>query len=215
MAHQFKLAGYAIFLRKRLGRGAFGTVYKALDSNGCTVAAKEIDKDHNSRGALREIDNANKQRKLNHENIVKILDVNNEEDEMWMFLEYCDGGDLNTYSRNHFQELKNNQLRVMKETAKGLHFLHKLRIAHRDIKPENILIQTKSGSPQVKLTDFGVSKFHSEDATCSAMHTNLGTHTYKAPEFWNVDQEDGSITYYKNVDVYALGLTYLAILQAK
>ena len=216
MAHQYHVGRYVLDLRNRLGRGGYGIVYKAKDSEGTTVAAKEIDGNPNSRAALTEIENSNKQRQLNHENVVKILDIHNTSEEIWMFLEYCTGGDLNNFARTHFQEFTRAKLMIMQQTAEGLKFLHDLRIAHRDMKPENILIQHQAGAEQsvtVKLTDFGLAKFIPLDATSSVMHTNLGTHTYKAPDFWN--SQDGEIRYRKNIDVYAMGLTFLAILQAR
>ncbi len=214
MAHQYHIAGYDVDLRDRLGRGGYGTVYKAKDSEGTIVAAKEIDKDPSSRAVLKELENSTKQQQLHHENIAKILDIHNGS-EIWMFLEFCNGGDLNNFARSQFKEFNDGKLLIMKQTAEGLKFLHDLRIAHRDIKPENILIQHKTDSQciTVKLTDFGLAKFIALDAKTSVMHTNLGTHTYKAPEFW--DWKDGNITYRKNIDIYALGLTFLAILQAR
>ena len=190
-----KVAGYEISLRKRLGKGAYGSVYSATDKRGNKVAAKEIEKDSTSRGALREIDNANKQKQLNHDNIVKIIETYNADDEVWLFLELCDGGDLNSFCRAHFEEFAAIKLTIMMDIARGLSFLHEKRISHRDIKPENILIQQENGMQCVKLTDFGLSKFHPADSPTSAMHTNLGTHTYKAPEFWDINQ-DGELTYH-------------------
>ena len=215
MAVQYSIAGYTVYLRDHLGRGGYGTVYKAKDGKGTVVAAKEIDKDPTSRGALKELENSIKQKQLNHKNIVKILDIYSDDKEMWMFLEFCNGGDLNTYARAHFQEFNRRKLIIMTEIAEGLQFLHDLRIAHRDMKPENILIQHQAGeqSITVKLTDFGLAKFIPFDAKSSVMHTNVGTHTYKAPDFWN--SEEGEIKYHKNTDVYAMGLTFLAMLQAR
>ena len=63
----------------------------------------------------------------------------------------------------------------------------------------------------VKLTDFGLAKFQSPDAKSSVMHTKLGTQNYMAPEFWII-KRDGTIEYHKSVDIYALGLTFLAML---
>ncbi len=215
MAHPYQVAGYTVDLRAQLGRGGYGTVYKAKDSKGTLVAAKEIDKDPTSRGAVKELENSHKQKELNHKNIVKILDIYKDEEQMWMFLEFCNGGDLNNYARTHFQEFNENKLMIMEQIAEGLTFLHYLRIAHRDMKPENILIQHQAGTQPiiVKLTDFGLAKFIPLDAKSSVMHTNLGTHTYKAPDFWN--SKDGKIKYHKNIDVYAMGLTFLAMLQAR
>ncbi len=212
MAHH--IAGYVVNLRDQLGRGGYGTVYKAKDSKGTIVAAKEIDKDPTSRGAFNEFENSTKQQEVNHKNIVKILDIYKDETEMWIFMEFCNGGDLNNYARAHFQEFSGGKPMIMHQIAEGLTFLHSLRIAHRDMKPGNILIQHQAGVQPitVKLTDFGLSKFIPKDATSSVMHTNVGTKAYKAPEFW--DSSDGGIKYHKNIDVYAMGLTFLAVLQA-
>ncbi len=208
MAH-YTLAGYTINLRDRLGKGGYGTVYKARDNEGTLVAAKEIDKikDLSSKAALRELENAHKQKQLNHKNI--------DDEQIWMFLEFCNGGDLNEYSKYNFVEFNAKKISLMKQIAEGLAFLHANCIAHRDMKPENILIQHQASEETVtvKLTDFGLAKFIPLDEKSSAMHTNIGTHTYKAPDFWN--STDGQIKYHKNIDVYAIGLTFLAMLQAR
>ncbi len=212
---QYSVAGYVVELRKKLGRGGYGTVYKATDKRGNIVAAKDIDKDPNSRAALKELENSHKQKQLKHENIVKILDIYSDSEQIWMFLEFCNGGDLNNFAKSNFKEFTEEKIEIMAQITEGLVFLHGLRIAHRDMKPENILIQQEAGARPitVKLTDFGLAKFIPQDAKSSVMHTKIGTHTYMAPEFW--DFKDGKIEYHKNIDVYATGLAFLAILQAR
>ncbi len=208
--------GYKIHLRKRLGSGGFGTVYKATSKEGILVAAKEIDLTISEKSAVREIENAVKQKQLENPHIAKIFHIHND-DEIWMFLEYCSEGDLTQYSKTQFADLQKNKFELMYQMVDGLCFLHKRKIAHRDVKPENILVQqdlTKEEKVVVKLADFGLAKFQANDAATSAMETNVGTPWYKAPEFWDA-AADGSISYHKSVDVFALGLTYLAILQAK
>ncbi len=211
----FNIDGYEVQYRKQLGRGHYGTVYLARDKDGLTIAAKEVD---TSRSEVRELKNAQKHSRLNHENIVKILHIFNEENEeegvmkkeVWVFMEYIKGGDLNQYSMNNFEDFQTNRTNIMIETAKGLSFLHKLKVAHRDIKPENILIESKQGlRPTVKLTDFGIAKFQ-DPGDKSTMHTKLGTRDYMAPEFFQME-----IKYHKNVDIFALGLTFLAILNSE
>ncbi len=206
------IAGYEVYFRKRLGRGAIGTIYLAKNQEGTTIAAKQVDTTRSERSAIRELENTQKQTKLNHENIVKILHIYNEED-VWVFMEFLGGGDLNSYSKNNFAGLQKCKIDIMTQIARGLSFLHELKIAHRDIKPENILIQ-QSDLLVVKLTDFGLAKFQEPDATTSAMYTKLGTQMYMAPEFWNT-HPDGKIRYHKSVDIFALGVTYLTLLQAK
>ena len=63
-----------------------------------------------------------------------------------------------------------------------------------------------------KLTDFDFSKFLEEDRDTSLMTTNVGTAAFKAPEFF-LRNEQKKINYHRNVDVFALGLTYLAMAQ--
>ena len=211
-----EIAGYTINFRKRLGKGAIGNVYVATDRNGRKVAAKEVDSKRSERSALRELDNAWKQKQLEHENIVEILHIHDDED-TWVFMEYCSAGDLNTYSKTNFQQLQEFKLEIMAQITKGLEFLHSLRIAHRDIKPENILVKNESPATGivVKLTDFGLAKFIDPDDSTSAMETNLGTYHYKAPEFSDANPDDGKIKYHKDIDTFALGLTFLALNQAK
>ena len=85
----------------------------------------------------------------------------------------------------------------------------KIMSIHRDIKPGNILIDCHSP----KLTDFDLSKFLDPDGETSMMNSNVGTNAYKAPEFFN--RIGGKLRYHRNVDIYAAGLTFLAMIQAQ
>ncbi len=213
-----QIGPYIIDLRKKLGRGHFGIVYRAEDTVGTKVAAKQLDSSSKFKATLKELANAWKQQDLHNINIVKIFDIKieEEEDELWIVMEFCTGGDLNKYSLSNYDELQKVKVNLMKQMASGLAYLHDRRIAHRDIKPENILLQQLPGSDflVVKLTDFGLAKFHSPTAERTEMTTNLGTQNYKAPEFWDMDA-DQKIHYHKNVDIYALSLTYLALVTAE
>ena len=105
-------------------------------------------------------------------------------------------------------------MNLMRQIAKGIAFLHQNNIVHRDIKPGNILLKSCNGYAVVKLGDFGLSKFLDPDDMTSAMSSNVGTLTFKAPEFWD-RQPDERVRYHRNIDVYAAGLTFTAMLQAK
>ena len=99
----------------------------------------------------------------------------------------------------------------MAQIANGIACLHENGIIHRDIKPENILLKHSDDDPwvQVKLSDFGLSKFLEDQST---MSSDVGTNAFKAPEFWQRDKE-GRLHYKKAVDIFATGLTFLAMLQ--
>ena len=202
--------GYTVYLSQVIGQGAYGIIYKAKDKKGSKIAAKHIYtiRKHSLSNIIHDIQNL---KKLNHPNIIKVYDIHQEENVIWIFMELCEHGDLNNFYRKTI--LKQQQLiTIMSQIAAGVAYLHENNIVHRDIKPENILV-AKNSPIEVKLTDFDVSKFFEEVFDTSAMSTNVGTLAFKAPEFFRKNPE-GKLRYHRNVDCYAMGLTFLALLQA-
>ena len=128
------------------------------------------------------------------------------ESTIWLLMEYCAHGDLNNFFGK--AELTDIQkIEIMLQIALGLEFLHSQNIIHRDIKPANILIS--SDSPIVlKLADFDLRKHLEPNYDTSQMSTNVGTPHFKAPEFYMSPRQ-----YHQNVDTFAMGLTFLALVQ--
>ena len=124
-------------------------------------------------------------------------------------------GDLNNYFQNNNQTLDaNEKVNITRQIAKGVAFLHIRDIVHRDIKPANILARSiLDNNIIVKLGDFGLSKIFDPTDETSSMSSDVGTLIFKAPEFW--DKKDDKVRYHRSVDVYASGLTFTAMLQAK
>ena len=149
---------------------------------------------------------------LNHENVMKILDVAKNGKIVWMMMPFCEQGDLNHYYRKRNISHETN-INLMKQITAGISYLHSRNIVHRDIKPGNILVA--SHIPLVvQLTDFDVTKCLDPAVETSLMSSNVGTLAFKAPEFFQ-RTSPGKIEYHRNVDIYAAGLTFLAILQAE
>ena len=209
----FRVGDYKVYLADELGRGAYGMVYRATDSQGRQVAAKKISVQSHRKASAREAVNFYKV-PCHHQNIIQTLEVKYNKD-IWIFMEYCQFGDLNEYFRTNYSNIAGvaPRLDLMIQIAEGLVFLHNSDIVHRDIKPANILATLNStGLVTIKLTDFGLAKFLDANNETSGMSTDVGTLVFKAPEFW--DKTDGKIHYHRGVDVFSTGITFLAMLQA-
>ena len=207
-----------VFLRRILGRGSFGAVHSAKHKDGNQVAAKLLDS-QKEKAVEQEIIAFHKLG-TNHENVVQIRDActafNGEYEEVWIIMELCEHGNLESYFRKHPQHFKEilRKLDMMCQIANGLEYLHGKRIVHRDIKPSNILVAKSHDRPVgciAKLADFGLCRFLDPNDLTSCMNTNCGTRFFRAPEFFK--GVDGKIDYHKNVDVFAAGLTFLAMIQ--
>ena len=199
----------------QLGHGGFGTVHKGYDNFNQPFAIKKINRDEDENKAITETAKLLqlKDRLGAHENIVPIFDIRYWNRSIWVIMELCDLGDLNKYFHNHLPRLTTQKrVNIMQQTMSGIAYLHSQDIVHRDIKPANIVAKSTRNGVVIKLADFGLCKVLDDNQT-STMHSNVGTMAFKAPEFWD-PQTDERIRYHHNVDVYAAGLTFTAIVQA-
>lgn len=112
-------------------------------------------------------------------------------------LEFIDGETLKAGSFSADTEYLN----IIWQISCGLADIHSQGIIHRDIKPGNIKID---GERVVKIFDFGLSRNNSEAETKSI----IGTPIFMAPELWG----DQTIAFNSSIDVYAFGVTCLALL---
>ena len=204
-----KVKSYWINPVEVLGKGAFGIVYKGIDAKKNTIAAKQIDGNEHPEILTSDLDRL---MKLDNPNVMKILDVERNENILWMMMPLCKFGDLNKCYRRREASHEIN-VDVMKQIMAGISYLHRQDIVHRDIKPGNILVASEIPL-QLHLADFDISKCLDPEVETSLMTSNVGTLAFKAPEFFQ-RTTSGKIKYHRNVDIYAAGLTFLAILQAE
>lgn len=187
-----------------LGRGAFGSVYRALKwSTGETVAIKQVRLSDLPKSELnvimQEIDLL---KNLNHANIVKYHGFVKTTDNLYIILEYCENGSLHSICKNFGKFPENLVSLYTSQVLQGLLFLHEQGVIHRDIKGANILT-TKEGL--VKLADFGVAT-KAQGLTEGSV---VGTPYWMAPE---VIELSGSTT---ASDIWSLGCTVIELLDGK
>ena len=206
--HLLEVKSYSIDQAQVLGQGAFGIVYKGNDTKKNKIAAKRIDGNVHPRILTQDLDRF---LHLDHPNVIKILDVEKSENIIWMMMPFCEF-DLNKFYKTKDVSQEKN-LDVMIQIMKGIEYLHRQDIVHRDIKPGNILVVSEN-PPKLFLADFDVCKCLDPEVETSLMTSNVGTLAFKAPEFFQ-RTSPGKIEYHRNVDIYAAGLTFLAILQAE
>ncbi len=135
-------------LIKEIGRGASGVVYEAIESKTnkfFAIKAIPFEKLNNPRV----LEQFRKELKslygLSHKNIIKIVGVEKTINNIYLILEYCNGGTLYDYAQ-YYKRVNKSRLpelivqKIIKQVIDGLKFMHKNNIIHRDIKLENILI---------------------------------------------------------------------------
>ncbi len=152
----------------------------------------------------------------NHENVARVFDVVAQGRSVWIFTELCSHGDLETYSCNSQRNINaETRLDIVLQTAKAVKYLQSKNIIHGDVKPSNILISSEQPLI-VKLTDFGKDLFYHDAYMCDTALTssNVKSLAFKTPEFF-LSCDAGQLQYHRNVDVFALGLTFLALIQAR
>ncbi|TVY50017.1 Cytokinesis protein [Lachnellula occidentalis] len=189
-----------------LGKGAFGSVYKAFNwGTGEAVAVKQIRLGDLPRSELRMIEaEIDLLKNLNHDNIVKYLGFVKSSDCLNIILEYCENGSLHSICKSYGKFPENLVGVYMGQILLGLQYLHDQGVIHRDIKGANILT-TKDG--KVKLADFGVSTSTLAGADKEAQV--VGTPYWMAPE---IIQLSGATP---ASDIWSLGCTVIELLEGK
>jgi serine/threonine-protein kinase len=136
-------------------------------------------------------------RRIEHPNVVRVLDLVAEKDRFGIVMEYVPDGDL-----RHCVPLPcpaDVALELLAQVANGLAAIHAAGITHRDLKPENVLVQRLTGGAlRARVTDFGVA--HYSDSVSTRHNAMIGTAGYMSPE------GAGGLRPGPEGDVYALGV---------
>jgi serine/threonine protein kinase len=204
MSESFLPQGY--YIERELGKGSTGTAY-LVTYEGRHVVFKVVDmktpklkkavwKEIAIMKYLSSIPNCSEQVICYHNH----FETNKS---MVIIMEYFEGLSLS-------QVVVVSPLRVIKNIAKAIQYIHHAGIAHRDIKPGNILV---SRDDRIKIIDFDLACAMIEipgleEYLCSDMNRYVGTPKYYAPELWAKNaQEDEELS----SDIYSLGVTFFIV----
>jgi serine/threonine-protein kinase len=144
---------------------------------------------------------------LDHRNIVRAFDVDNDGNIHYLVMEYVEGRDLQQIVTKDGPLAYTAAAEYIRQAAEGLASAHRAGLIHRDIKPANLLVTPKN---VVKLLDLGLARFADEDKsslTVAYDENVLGTADYLAPE-----QALDSHAVDARADIYALGCSMFFLL---
>ncbi|MEO8494120.1 MAG: serine/threonine-protein kinase [Planctomycetota bacterium] len=140
---------------------------------------------------------------LEHPNVVRAYDVDNDGDTHYLVMEYVKGQDIQNIVNGQGALSYEKAAEYIAQAARGLAYSHKEGLIHRDIKPANLIVDEEG---VVKILDLGLALFsQDESASLTILHNEnvLGTADYLAPE-----QAINSHDVDHRVDIYALGCTF-------
>ena len=144
-------------VQQEIAQGAMGIVYKALDQKLNRVVALKVVHPHltsDTSFLQRFLREARAMARLQHDNIVTIYSVEQDQNTQFMVMEYFPGTNLHGRIQPHVGLPLTEALAITCQIAKALAYAHTHGIIHRDIKPANVLI---GPDDRVKLTDFGIA----------------------------------------------------------
>ena len=170
---------------KQLGKGGYGKVFQVRNkTTGDLYACKKLTKLN--------IDNLGKFRreidilmKLDHPNIIKLYEVFEAPNSLYLIMEECQGGELfdkiSEHIENNEMYSEKNTAGIMVQVMSAIEYCHNNGIVHRDLKPENLLYLKKGNEENnpLKVIDFGLSQILE---TKKSLSSKVGTPYYISPE---------------------------------
>jgi len=192
---------------EKIGKGGTSDVYLAENiriGNKWAIKKAYKDRNHIKTNLLAE---PKILKDLNHEAIPKIIDIEEDEEAIYIIEEYVYGKNLKQYRMDN--EIIEEDVIVdwAIQICDILNYLHTQKphpIIYRDLKPENIII-SKEG--KVRLVDFGIARIYKEEQSNDTVQ--IGTRGYAAPEQYGIGQSD------EKTDIYSLGVTLYYLLTNK
>lgn len=191
-------------LGDKIHAGTFAIVNACIHkTSGAKYAVKVILRDGKPETDEAVLHEVSVMTRLEHKNIVEVLDFFEEADQYYIVMDHMAGGDV--FDRileykSYTEYDARNLAKVMLET---IGYMHSQGIAHRDIKPQNLLLVSKEDNATIKVADFGFAK---RVHTPKSLTSRCGTPSYVAPEILN------SLPYDQMCDMWSCGVVLYSLL---
>ena len=206
MSEQILVGKYVV--QNEIAKGGMGVIYKALDRTLNRVVAIKLVHAHlsgDSSFVERFLREARAMARLQHDNIVTIYAVEEDQGTQLLVMEYFQGSNLRVLTRNQPRLPLRDVVSITHQLASALAFAHAHGIIHRDIKPANVLVDKRG---KTKLTDFGIAAALDE-ASITSTGQVIGTPEYMSPEQARGTTLDG------RSDLYSVGIMLYEMLTGK
>ncbi len=195
-------------VRAVIGKGAFGKVYLASDASGKDFAVKAFTKEvlqKQSRGRSALINEVDILRGLDNPNIMRLYEVHETTNSIYLVCEFLSGGTLTDYLRSSPDFLPDQAVLVLiLGLLSAVANMAANGIVHRDLKPENIILKSMDspGPGEVKVVDYGLAtRIDSE-----YLYTRCGTPGYVSPEVIASEGKESTFRVNSKADIFAVGV---------
>lgn len=195
-------------IKRRIGGGGMANVYLGYDlilQRDVAIKVLRMEFVNDPEFVERFDREAQAATSLSHPNIVSIYDVGEEDDILYIVMEYIDGLTLKDYIMQHGPLAVETAVDIMEQLTSAIQQAHETGLIHRDIKPQNVLIDNHG---TVKVTDFGIAIALSATALTQT-NSVLGSVHYLSPE----QARGGKAT--KKSDIYSLGIVLYELVTGK
>ncbi|XP_023640253.1 serine/threonine-protein kinase ATG1c isoform X2 [Capsella rubella] len=174
---------------RQIGSGSFSVVWEARHRvDGTEVAIKEIAMDRLNKKLQESLmSEIYILRRINHPNIIRMIDMIKSPGKVHLVLEYCKGGDLSVYVQKRGSVPEATAKHFMQQLAAGLQVLRDNNIIHRDLKPQNLLLSTDENDADLKIADFGFARSLQPRGLAETL---CGSPLYMAPEIMQLQKYD-------------------------
>ncbi|CAD8057148.1 unnamed protein product [Paramecium sonneborni] len=197
-------------LLKKIGQGNFADVHQATNKfDGAEYAIKCFKKCKlkESVDRLSIIKEISIMKKIQNESVIKLYEVFEGDDCLYLVLEYLRGGELHQYIKKSPPFTEEKCSKLIFRILKAVYQIHEKGILHRDLKPENIMLRNKDDLDNICIGDFGLADHYTSSG--QYLFTRCGTPGYVAPELLQDKLYDFKI------DIYSVGILMYILIVGK